>query len=777
MAMIQPTLRLRIPAIFIFFGILIHGALAFCAAGYNDFGKSQKDIIFFDDFNNNDNDWSVGDFGDGRRIGKIKNGYYHWESTPINSEAGTSHLSVPIDESRDFEIEAKIRFVKGKKSSLNALLWGLKKKPYADYAFGFNGNQEFDISKYKNEYTKFAKWQSSSFLNRTQYNKLTIRKVKRTFYFFINERLVHSMPAKPFFGDRLGFQAAEKSIINVDYLQVAYLDKKGETIARNQSQAGSKSRYHEIASSQKTLIFSDDFADNKNDWPVGTFGDGHRVGKIENGYYHWESTPQNDQAGTSHITIDVDQSKDFEIESKIRFVKGKQSSLNALLWGLKKKPYADYAFGFNGNQEFDISKYQKEYTKFVQWRSSTYLNRDGYNKLTIRKLKGTFYFFINEYLVHSMPFAPFFGDRFGFQAAEKTVINVDYLKVAYLEPRKKTPPANRPPAIEIIAPMITAGTTTVKEKKLKVAGKVTDPDGIYEVVVNGVDASLQSNGYFSVSLPLAVGDNKISVRATDIKMKSAVRTFSAHRQAAGSGPVTIVQNAPQIQSPGGKRLALVIGNADYTYGRNLANPVNDARSIEGALKNLGFGVLKYENTTQKQMKKAIDLFGRRLKNYDIALFFFAGHGVQVNGSNYLIPTDARLEDENDVEYDTVRADRVLAKMESAGSKTNIVVLDACRDNPFERSWNRSSKGTGLAFMNAPSGSIIAYATSPGRTASDGTGSNGLYTSAILKHIHTPNITIEQMFKRVRTTIMEVSGNEQVPWESTSLRGDFYFSNR
>ena len=161
----------------------------------------------------------------------------------------------------------------------------------------------------------------------------------------------------------------------------------------------------------------------------------------------------------------------------------------------------------------------------------------------------------------------------------------------------------------------------------------------------------------------------------------------------------------------------------------------------------------------------------------VGLFFYAGHGVQVNGHNYLIPVDAKLENENDVEYDSVRADRVLAKMENAGSKTNIVILDACRDNPFERSWHRGAKGNGLAFMNAPSGSIIAYATSPGTTASDGPGNNGLYTSAILKHITTGNITIEKMFKLVRATIMEESEGKQVPWESTSLRGDFYFKRQ
>ena len=226
-----------------------------------------------------------------------------------------------------------------------------------------------------------------------------------------------------------------------------------------------------------------------------------------------------------------------------------------------------------------------------------------------------------------------------------------------------------------------------------------------------------------------------------------------------------------------QRLALLIGNSNYTHGGSLDNPVNDVRAIKKALEGLGFTVMKYEDCSQKTMKRAMDKFGRKLKGRDVGLFFYAGHGVQVNGHNYLLPADAKLENENDAEYDCVRADRVLAKMESAGSKTNIVILDACRDNPFERSWRRGTAGTGLAFMNAPSGSLIAYSTAPGKTALDGGGRNSPYTSALLKHIGTPNITVIQMFQRVRSMVRKQSSYKQTPWESTSLGGDFYFTRQ
>lgn len=176
------------------------------------------------------------------------------------------------------------------------------------------------------------------------------------------------------------------------------------------------------------------------------------------------------------------------------------------------------------------------------------------------------------------------------------------------------------------------------------------------------------------------------------------------------------------------------------------------------------------------MKKAIDDFGYEIKGNDVGLFYYAGHGIQSNGYNYLIPVDAQLITEKQIEYDCVQADRILALMEGSGSKVNIIILDACRNNPFERSWTRSETGKGLAFMNAPKGTLIAYATSPGSTASDGSGEHGLYTSAILESILIPNITILQMFQNVRSIVSQKSNDKQTPWESTSLIGDFYFNN-
>jgi len=224
-----------------------------------------------------------------------------------------------------------------------------------------------------------------------------------------------------------------------------------------------------------------------------------------------------------------------------------------------------------------------------------------------------------------------------------------------------------------------------------------------------------------------------------------------------------------------ERKALVIGCSKYQYANPLVNPLNDANGVESILQKLGFKVTKKIDPTQKELKITIDEFGAELMGSDIGLFYFAGHGVQVKGLNYLIPVDANLTSEKIVEYDCVEAGRILAHMEDARTEVNIMILDACRNNPFERSWGRGIAQRGLATMSAPKGSLIAYSTAPGQTASDGLGSNGLYTEALLNHISEKAVQVYTMFQKVRLEVMTKSKEEQIPWESTSLTADFYFN--
>jgi uncharacterized protein (TIGR02145 family) len=222
------------------------------------------------------------------------------------------------------------------------------------------------------------------------------------------------------------------------------------------------------------------------------------------------------------------------------------------------------------------------------------------------------------------------------------------------------------------------------------------------------------------------------------------------------------------------KVALVIGNGNYA-SKMLANPENDAKAIGDVLRKLGFIVSVETNIDQKQMKKAIDDFGLDLKDAKVALFYYAGHGVQHRGLNYLVPIDAEIISEAQIEYDCVQADRVLTAMEESGVKIKIMILDACRNNPFEKSWTRSAASSGLAVMTAANNTFIAYATAPGSTASDGSGNNSLYTSALLESIILPDLSIDQVFQVVGKKVTASSMNVQFPWKSSSLTDDFYFN--
>ena len=226
----------------------------------------------------------------------------------------------------------------------------------------------------------------------------------------------------------------------------------------------------------------------------------------------------------------------------------------------------------------------------------------------------------------------------------------------------------------------------------------------------------------------------------------------------------------------GKRVALVIGNSEYQNTSPLKNPVNDANLMTSSLRGSGFEVTKILNADFKTMKRAMLDFGRDLRNSpEAGLFYYAGHGVQVRGENYLIPVNAQISDEDEVDLEAININSFLRVMNSSSSAINIVVLDACRNNPFARSFRSVSRG--LAPVDAPKGTYIAYATAPGDVAADGKGDNSPYSVALAKAIKQGGITIEQVFKQARKSVLETTDAKQVPWETSSITGNFFFRER
>lgn len=226
-----------------------------------------------------------------------------------------------------------------------------------------------------------------------------------------------------------------------------------------------------------------------------------------------------------------------------------------------------------------------------------------------------------------------------------------------------------------------------------------------------------------------------------------------------------------------ERIALIVGNGAYGSLGVLKNPTSDADLIATALNEVGFKVTLLQDASQTEMKRAIADFGRNLRRAGpdaVGLFYFAGHGVQSNGRNFLIPVGSNIRDEADLDVFTVDADWVLGQMASNQGGTSIIVLDACRNNPFESQFRSADRG--LARMRAPNGSFVAYATAPGDVAMDGRGRNSPYSSALAAAIRQPGLPIEKVFKDVRIDVLDETRGAQTPWDSSSLTREFVFQN-
>jgi hypothetical protein len=223
------------------------------------------------------------------------------------------------------------------------------------------------------------------------------------------------------------------------------------------------------------------------------------------------------------------------------------------------------------------------------------------------------------------------------------------------------------------------------------------------------------------------------------------------------------------------RIALIIGNSDYVNPNlKLINPANDAAAMQRALQAAGFETIVRLNAKRLDFYRAVDEFTAKIgrDQHAVGLFYFAGHGVQAEGANYLIPVDADIQAEADLEANAFDAGRVLRAMKAAQNEMNIVILDACRDNPLPKTRGIER---GLARMDAPSGTFIAYAAAPGQTAQDGaSGTNGVFTGELVKAMAEPGMPLEQMFKRVIAGVKADTHGGQQPWSEASIQGDFYF---
>ena len=328
-----------------------------------------------------------------------------------------------------------------------------------------------------------------------------------------------------------------------------------------------------------------------------------------------------------------------------------------------------------------------------------------------------------------------------------------------------TNPLANPPEIKWGSPETPTALVNTEAFLLEVCIKSPADLISAQVLVNGIQVAVgkvfqhseggDCNYIWKPQIILKEGDNSIYVIAENIAGSST----SENR---------IIKFNKAVSE---KRLALVFGNSEYINGTSLKNPVNDANLMEATLKDLGFKVIKRLNAGKDIMISAIREFSEKLSDNNIALFYYAGHGVQVDGINYLIPTNAKLDNKDACKFEAIDVSFITDEFKKNSSNTNIVILDACRNNPY-RSWARGGE-SGFKALAPINGTIISFSTSEGATAADGEGTNGLFTEELVKQMEIPQ-PVESVFKQTRKEVMSRSKGQQIPTEWTYLTGDFYF---
>jgi len=329
---------------------------------------------------------------------------------------------------------------------------------------------------------------------------------------------------------------------------------------------------------------------------------------------------------------------------------------------------------------------------------------------------------------------------------------------------------NAAPQIKILKPSINRayGDVIIEKEILELEGILSDNAKIKTITINNVPAEILENGKFSAELNLIPGKNKIRIIAEDYQSNTAFKDIYITR----NPEIPKLQGGGTSEFSKQKRVALVIGNADYEGTGQLFNTVNDAKIMAKTLEELGFEVSTILNGSYEDIKNAVFQYGHDIVDVDVSIFYYSGHGLEIDGVNYLVPVDAHLNSTLDVKQKAIPLTGVLNTIKYTNDDgLNMIILDACRNNPFPTG---RRGGAGLAKSTPPSGAIIAYSTAPGSVASDGTGVNGLYTGELVKQLLISQ-RIEDVFINTRNNVEEISKGTQQPWEEARLKGIFYLN--
>jgi hypothetical protein len=746
---------------------------------YTAYNDAEKDKVFTDDFNNNANQWITDNLWISARF---DNGYYNITCKNYQSSTGLSFKPVAISPNSDFEIETALKIVKG----TGALVFGMNDK-YDHYRVEIIGDNVQVLKDIPSKRKKIEKLFSGRSQITSDYNKLTVRCVSGVYYIFANESLVVKLDDIELAGNQIGFNVGTESEISVDYLKVTEIKTTTAPLLAENAQAVQQNvptetvkppppviTWENPTRSNTTLRSSNSsVVKAKINSPSGIQSVVIYLNGVTYGYPEMKPSPDepgvflvekeiNFDLGENDIYLEAanlggstsSDKRHFSVDFPVAAADDKPQAAGDAASGAPLITWTSPSGSRTTLQNFNATV--KARVKSTSGLKSVLLYMNGVSKgeTDIKLVPDETGSFMIE---KNLNFGP--GENQIYLVATNsegaTKSEIRY----FTNPFAVAPEINwstpETPNTVVNTEVLTVGAcinsqSDLRSVKLLVNGTIFSEDNVFQPSNAG-----DCNYIWQGSVVLKEGDNSVFLIATNI----AGSTTSDKR---------VIKLEPELTE---KRLALVFGNSEYITGTPLKNPLNDANLMEGTLKELNFEVIKKLNANKEQMMEAIREFTERLPDYDVALFYYAGHGNQVDGKNYLIPTDAHLEKPTDCRFEAIEVEFIVEEFEKYQDNTNIVILDACRNNPYT-AWARGGDA-GFRAMNFSSGTIIAYATSEGATAADGKGANGLYTEELVKQMAVPQ-SILSVFMNTRAQVRKLSNGAQIPTEWNKLNGDFFF---
>ena len=640
---------------------------------------SDSGFHFSDQFNGNSNNWYI--VNDNVKTFSVSNGKYYIDHKR-DTKGWSANITKTIDDNRNFEIETKIDKISGVNNYGYGLMFGKNDK--GEFRFYIASNGYFKVVRIVNDEEQLIqKWIKSSYV-KTGNGKSNVLKVKKDndyYKFYINGNFVFQTEFEPFYGNQIGYVVYNKQKIGVDYLRVKY----------NTSSNTNNYTNNKILK----LPLVENFYSNNNGWYTGDF-DNYST-KLNGG----RLTIDRKKKGGIFVSrdVEIDTQKDFVIETSISTPLSDASGLYGITFG-RKNSSNEYSFLISTSGSYLYRKFDNDnYTKIIPFTSNDAIRTGAgsTNTIKIEKHGNLIRFYINGQYMNEAPFEPFFGNKFGYTVYFKQKIVVDNLNIKY----QTKSSYNDPPIVVITEPMVELkrGFKIVETKRITVRGKATDPDGIFEIMVNGVEANVSENGEFVASVPLKYGKNDLIVKASDIKQATSTKTFTIKRKSPEVDEV-IVENKKEskIDIGFGKYHALIIGVSEYDDESVVdlsGEPTKDAQALANVLTSMyGFdqtNVKILKDPTRSGIMKSFFELRKKVSQNDNLLIFYAGHGNYDKSSErgYWMPSDVNMEFEDNILLNTT----LVSQIKALKTKHTLLIADACFSGSIfkSRSYSKEEK--------------------------------------------------------------------------------------